>query len=72
MAAGEFYALLPPEGDIHFVKTVSESPSVSIHLLANDTGCVMRHKFDPSAGTVTAFRSQYSNVACPADRDQAR
>jgi len=42
--AGQFYALLPPDGDIHYVKTVSETPSVSIHLLANDTGCVMRHK----------------------------
>ena len=60
-----FYALLPPEGDIHYVKTVSETPSVSIHLLANDTACVWRHKYDPDAGTVTAFRSGYSNVKCP-------
>jgi predicted metal-dependent enzyme (double-stranded beta helix superfamily) len=51
--AGEFYTLLPPEGDIHYVKTVSEVPSVSIHLLANDTACVWRHKFDLDAGTVT-------------------
>jgi predicted metal-dependent enzyme (double-stranded beta helix superfamily) len=65
--AGQFYTLLPPDGDIHYVKTVSDTPSVSIHLLANDTGCVMRHKYDPAAGTVTAFRSRYSNVACPPD-----
>jgi len=63
--AGDFYALLPPDGDIHYVKTVSEGPSVSIHLLANDTGCVVRHKYDPDAGTVVAFRSRYSNVQCP-------
>jgi len=63
--AGQFYTLLPPAGDIHYVKTVSEGPSVSIHLLANDTGCVLRHKYDPDAGTVTAFRSRYSNVQCP-------
>lgn len=63
--SGEFYALLPPVGDIHYVKTVSERASVSIHLLANDTACVWRHKFDPDAGTVTAFRSGYSNVKCP-------
>jgi 3-mercaptopropionate dioxygenase len=63
--AGDFYALLPPDGDIHYVKTVSEGPSVSIHLLANDTGCVLRHKYDPDAGTVVAFRSRYSNVQCP-------
>jgi len=63
--AGQFYTLLPPEGDIHYVKTVSDMPSVSIHLLANDTACVWRHKYDPLAGTVTAFRSGYSNVKCP-------
>ena len=65
VGAGEFYTLLPPEGDIHYVKTVSETPSVSIHLLANDTACVWRHKYDPDAGTVTPFRSGYSNVKCP-------
>ena len=64
VGAGQFYTLLPPEGDIHYVKTVSETPSVSIHLLANDTACIWRHKFDPDAGTVTAFRSGYSNVKC--------
>jgi predicted metal-dependent enzyme (double-stranded beta helix superfamily) len=62
---GNFYTLLPPEGDIHYVRTVSGTPSVSIHLLANDTACVWRHKFDPDAGTVSAFRSGYSNVRCP-------
>ncbi|MBI4887293.1 MAG: hypothetical protein HY824_09380 [Acidobacteria bacterium] len=61
---GGFYALLPPDGDIHYVKTVSDTPSVSIHLLANDTACVWRHTFDPGAGTVTPFRSGYSNVKC--------
>jgi predicted metal-dependent enzyme (double-stranded beta helix superfamily) len=64
---GAFYALLPPEGDIHYVHTVSATPSVSIHLLANDTACVWRHRFDPAAGTVTPFRSGYSNVRCPED-----
>jgi len=62
--AGDFYTQLPPDGDIHYVKTVSEGPSVSIHLLANDTGCVVRHKYDPDAGAVIAFRSRYSNVRC--------
>ena len=65
VGAGQFYTLLPPEGDIHYVKTVSETPSVSIHLLANDTACVWRHRFDPDTGTVSAFRSGYSNVKCP-------
>jgi predicted metal-dependent enzyme (double-stranded beta helix superfamily) len=62
---GEFYSLLPPRDDIHFVRTVSDVPSVSIHLLANDTACVWRHRFDPAAGTVKAFRSGYSNAPCP-------
>jgi len=62
---GEFYTLLPPLDDIHYVKTVSDTPSISIHLLANDTACVVRHKFDPGTGAVTAFRSGYSNAPCP-------
>src|ERR1041385_5077299 len=64
VSAGEFYTLLPPDGDIHYVKTVSEGPSVSNHLLANDTGCVLRHKYEPETGTITPFRSNYSNVKC--------
>jgi len=64
---GEFYTLLPPLDDIHYVKTASDTASVSIHLLANDTACVMRHRFDAESGAVTAFRSGYSNAKC-ADR----
>ena len=62
---GECYALLPPVDDIHFVKTISQVPSISIHLLANDTACVWRHLFDPASGTVTPFRSGYANAPCP-------
>ena len=62
---GEFYTLIPPLDDIHYVKTVSDTPSISIHLLANDTACVVRHRFDAATGAVTPFRSGYSNVACP-------
>ena len=71
---GEFYTLLPPLDDIHYVKTVSETASVSIHLLANDTGCIVRHRFDAAHGTVTPFRSSYSNVRCtePAPADQLK
>lgn len=61
---GEFYTLLPPLDDIHYVKTVSRGPSVSIHLLANDTACVTRHRFDTQSGIVTPFRSGYSNAVC--------
>lgn len=67
METGEFYALLPPRDDIHLVKTVSDVPSVSLHLLANDTACVWRHRFYPESGEVKAFRSGYSNAPCPPD-----
>ena len=65
LSAGEFYALIPPTDDIHHVRTISETASVSIHLLANDTACVWRHKFNPESGVVTPFRSGYANAACP-------
>jgi predicted metal-dependent enzyme (double-stranded beta helix superfamily) len=59
-----FYELLPPDGDIHRVRTVSSDASVSIHLLGNDVGCVLRHSFEPSIDAVAEFRSGYSNVGC--------
>ena len=65
---GEMYALLPPTDDIHYVKKISESASISIHLLANDTACVWRHKYDPASGAVTPFRSGYANAPCPAEQ----
>jgi len=65
---GDLYALIPPTDDIHYVKTISESASISIHLLANDTACVWRHKYDPASGAVTPFRSGYANAPCPAEQ----
>ncbi len=62
---GGCYALLPPTDDIHYVRTISDAPSISIHLLANDTACVWRHRFDPGSGLVTPFRSGYTNAPCP-------
>jgi predicted metal-dependent enzyme (double-stranded beta helix superfamily) len=64
LGPGEFYTLLPPADDIHYVSTISDSASVSIHLLANDTACVWRHRFDPATGVVTPFRSGYANAPC--------
>jgi predicted metal-dependent enzyme (double-stranded beta helix superfamily) len=61
---GDFYVLEPPEGDIHRVATTSAVPSVSVHLLGNDTGCVWRHAYEPTAGSVRPFRSGWSNVPC--------
>jgi 3-mercaptopropionate dioxygenase len=68
LGPGQFYTLLPPTDDIHYVRTISDIPSISIHLLANDTACVWRHKFDPSSGLVTPFRSGYANAPCPEDQ----
>ena len=65
LGPGEFYTLLPPTDDIHYVRTISDTPSISIHLLANDTACVWRHRFDPATGAVTPFRSGYANAPCP-------
>ncbi len=65
LGVGDFYALLPPADDIHYVETTSAAPSISIHLLANDTACVWRHRYEPESGRVTAFRSGYSNAPCP-------
>ncbi|OLD12510.1 MAG: hypothetical protein AUJ01_16130 [Acidobacteria bacterium 13_1_40CM_3_65_5] len=64
LGPGEFYTLLPPTDDIHYVRTISDAPSISIHLLANDTACVWRHRFEPATGVVTPFRSGYANAPC--------
>jgi predicted metal-dependent enzyme (double-stranded beta helix superfamily) len=62
---GDWYALLPPTDDVHCVRTTSQQTSVSIHLLANDTGCVLRHVYDEETGAAHPFRSGYVNAACP-------
>ena len=61
---GDFYDLIPPQDDIHRVRTTSAETSVSIHLLTNDTGCVWRHTYDVASGETRPFRSGYANVAC--------
>jgi len=71
LVPGDFYALLPPENDIHRVRTTSPETSVSIHLLTNDTGCVWRHAYDPQTGEERAFRSGYVNVECHGDAFQS-
>jgi 3-mercaptopropionate dioxygenase len=61
---GDFYTLLPPRDDIHRVRTTSAATSVSIHFLANDTGCVWRHTYDDQTGEARPFRSGYVNAEC--------
>ncbi|MGV0103428.1 Cysteine dioxygenase type I [Nostoc sp. DSM 114160] len=67
---GDIYRLLPPDGDIHAVKTTSQSASVSIHILGNDTGCVLRHQFIPESHSVKSFRSGYSNAPCKEEEEK--
>jgi 3-mercaptopropionate dioxygenase len=64
LVPGDFYELIPPQDDIHRVRTTSAETSVSIHLLTNDTGCIWRHTFDPESGRREPFRSGYVNVPC--------
>jgi 3-mercaptopropionate dioxygenase len=68
LSPGDFYTLLPPENDVHRVRTTSASTSVSIHLLANDTGCVLRHTYDEKTGQARPFRSGYVNATCDEQR----
>lgn len=64
LTVGSFYELIPPTGDIHRVVTSSPEPSISLHLLGNDVGCILRHRFEPDTGEVAPFRSGYTNTDC--------
>jgi len=67
LEVGSFYELIPPTGDIHRVTTTGDGPSISLHLLGNDVGCVLRHRFEPETGEVAPFRSGYTNKDCEAE-----
>jgi predicted metal-dependent enzyme (double-stranded beta helix superfamily) len=67
LGVGDYYTLLPPRDDVHRVRTTSARTSVSIHLLANDTGCVWRHTYDEQTGEARPFRSGYVNADCESD-----
>jgi predicted metal-dependent enzyme (double-stranded beta helix superfamily)/predicted enzyme related to lactoylglutathione lyase len=64
LTPGEITTLLPPEGDIHMIETISEEPSISIHLLGNDIGCEHRHRYDVERKAVHRFKSGYINTSC--------
>lgn len=64
MERGDYYELVPPNNDIHSVQTTSDEPSVSVHLLGADVGCIERHAFDADGGSVELFHSGYTNVEC--------
>ncbi|MFQ4143603.1 cysteine dioxygenase family protein [Chlorogloeopsis sp. ULAP02] len=61
--SGDIYRLLPPEGDIHSVRASTVfTPSISIHVMGNDTGSIWRNQYNPEQGTVQLFRSGYANA----------
>jgi predicted metal-dependent enzyme (double-stranded beta helix superfamily) len=71
LTVGSFYELIPPIGDIHRVITTSQEPSISLHLLGNDVGCILRHRFEPETGAVASFRSGYTNKDCESNDGQS-
>jgi 3-mercaptopropionate dioxygenase len=64
LTPGDITTLLPPEGDIHMIETISEEASISIHVLGNDIGCEQRHRYDVGHKTVHRFKSGYINTSC--------
>lgn len=64
LAPGDITTLVPPDGDIHMIETVSSEPSISIHILGNDIGCEHRHRYDVEHKAVHRFKSGYVNTSC--------
>jgi 3-mercaptopropionate dioxygenase len=64
LAPGDVTTLVPPEGDIHMIETISAEPSISIHVLGNDIGCEHRHRYDVERKAVHRFKSGYINTSC--------
>jgi predicted metal-dependent enzyme (double-stranded beta helix superfamily) len=64
LGPGDITTLVPPEGDIHMIETISDEPSISIHVLGNDIGCEHRHRYDVEHKAVHRFKSGYINTSC--------
>jgi predicted metal-dependent enzyme (double-stranded beta helix superfamily)/predicted enzyme related to lactoylglutathione lyase len=64
LTPGDITTLVPPEGDIHMIETISAEASISIHLLGNDIGCEHRHRYDVEHKAVHQFKSGYINTSC--------
>ena len=64
LTPGDITTLVPPEGDIHMIETVSDEASISIHVLGNDIGCEHRHRYDVDHKAVHQFKSGYINTSC--------
>jgi predicted metal-dependent enzyme (double-stranded beta helix superfamily) len=57
-------SLVPPTGDIHQKRTISDIRSVSLNLLGNDIGCQPRHVYDIETNAVADFQSGYVTADC--------
>ena len=68
---GEITRLLPPVDDIHIITTLSDQPSISIHILGNDLGSVPRQLFYPDERRAETFVSGYDNIGGIAGADAA-
>ena len=68
LAPGDITTLVPPEGDIHMIETISDEASISIHVLGNDIGCEQRHRYDVEHKAVHRFKSGYVNTSCTSFR----
>jgi len=71
LAPGEITRLLPPLDDVHIITTLSDVPSISIHLLGNDLGRIPRQLFYPEEKRAETFVSGYDNVSGIAGADAA-
>jgi len=68
---GDVTRLLPPVDDTHIIQTLSDVPSISIHLLGNDLGRIKRQLFYPEENRSETFVSGYDNVHGIAGADAA-
>jgi predicted metal-dependent enzyme (double-stranded beta helix superfamily)/predicted enzyme related to lactoylglutathione lyase len=68
LSPGDVTTLLPPEGDIHMIETISADASISIHILGNDIGCEQRQRYDVERKAARSFKSGYINTSCTAFR----
>jgi predicted metal-dependent enzyme (double-stranded beta helix superfamily) len=71
LSLGDITRLLPPLDDIHIITTLSDVPSISIHLLGNDLGRISRQLFYPEEKRAETFISGYDNVSGIAGADAA-
>jgi predicted metal-dependent enzyme (double-stranded beta helix superfamily) len=62
---GSVTTLLPPDDDIHFIRSESTcEPTISVFFMGSNMGCRTRHLYD-KAGSREPILSGYANAQCP-------